>query len=499
MWHVDVYKTYFFLVNMALQAAILLVGPPNAVPQGAAREHRAECFIVFAAALQSVVPAVGGMKFIGEVPDRIGKIEVKVKPMDELLTSQVPPIYIAPNIMPKLLTTFRGLLVENHGSGVGSGIYNLNDTMSFIMRQADGIPEDYVRMLLLSGLRQRPPARVDLTMMGQILGRMMHVYLRPFVQKCRTDLPLKVGLPAAQLLHYIYSLQSWCDNLQKYVRGMQQQFCDQMFPTRPILANAFMQAADNNLLVASDRIKTNFDYFATQNTIPSAMAFVQQVLTGEYTRTTKSVTIEKSLDDADGGAAAAAVAAAAEARVAARTALEPKTADATAGGEQKADAEAAEARATVIDRIKSILTEYAEAGDAAEAAETAADAEAAAQAAEEAKAEAAAQAAEEVNMLVNVKKEFSHYRSVVESNLEAAKSKADAAAKAKVNAPVTRNIAKAAAEAAEAEAEAARLQQEAQAEAAAAEAAAAEAETAEAEEGAGGPLDLEMLFSKLRF
>jgi hypothetical protein len=265
-----------------------------AAPPGAAREHRAECFIVFAAALQSVVPAVGGMKFIGEVPDRIGKIEVKVKPMDELLTSQVPPIYIAPNIMPKLLTTFRGLLVENHDQGVGSGILPLNATMSFIMRQAGGIPEDYVRMLLLSGLQQQPPQRVGLTMMEQILGRMLHVYLRPFVQECRQRITYAVaqGWPLHVTLQYVYMMQSWGKQLKMYVRGIQRQFCDQMFPH---LAVTFMQTADNNLLVAYDKKKPNFDYFVLQNTNFGAAAFIQQIFFGGYTETTQSVTIQKAI------------------------------------------------------------------------------------------------------------------------------------------------------------------------------------------------------------
>jgi hypothetical protein len=274
-----------------------LHGPPPPVPAGAESNHRAECFIVFAAALQSVVPAVGGMKFIGEVPVRIGKIQLTVEPIDELLTSQLPPIYIAPNIMPKLLTTFRGLLVENHDYGVGSGILTLNATMSFIMRQAGDIPEDYVRMLLLSGLHQRPPDRVGLTMMEQILGRMLHVHLRPFVQECRERIvsALAQGLTLPVILHYVYMMQSWGTHLKLYVRGMQRQFCDQMFPAQHILINAFMQTADNNLLVAFDKKKPNFDYFVLQNTIFGAAAFIQQIFFGEYTKTTRSVTIEKAI------------------------------------------------------------------------------------------------------------------------------------------------------------------------------------------------------------
>ena len=269
----------------------------GAFPAAADVHHRAECFIVFAAALQSVVPAVGGMKFIkqlGNLQPQIAKIELKVKPMDELLTSQVPPIYIAPNIMPKLLTTFRGLLVENHDQGVGSGILPLNATMSFIMRQAGGIPEVYVRMLLLSGLQQQPQQRVGLTMMEQILGRMLHVYLRPFVQQCRERITYAVaqGWPLPVTLQYVYMMQSWGKQLKMYVRGIQRQFCDQMFPH---LADAFMQTADNNLLVAYDNNKPNFDYFVLQNTNFGAAAFVQQIFFDYYTETTRSVTIEKAI------------------------------------------------------------------------------------------------------------------------------------------------------------------------------------------------------------
>ena len=277
-----------------------------------------------------------------------------------------------------------------------------------------------------------------------------------------------------------------------------------MFPTQHILINAFMQTADNNLLVAYDRNKPNFDYFVLQNTIPSAIAFVQQVLTGVYTLTTQSVTIEKSLDNADGGAAAAVAAAAVEEVV-------------------KATAEE-DARRDLVNNIKKILNPDADGAARAELKEGVKTVEAEAAAAKEAEAAAAkAEARERANAAMAmtdgerdaflkkdntlVNQQFSYYRERVEMKLrklEAAAAEATeaaAAAAAKKAGLASRRAALAAAKkAAGAAAEAAEAE-----EGAAKKAAEAEEGAAEAAAEAGGASktqvapDIEMLFSKLRF
>lgn len=262
-----------------------------------------ECFMIFAATTQSVLPGVGGLKYlrIGGIPrhvndgtgfrEAIQKISLKVEPIRTKLSSQVPPDYIAPNIMPKLLTTFRGLLHEHHTFPGGTRVIGTGHAhdriMELFLDQTGRIPELYAKLLLLGGLRQAHP-RTQLTMLDQVVGRALHVHLRPFIQTCRGDLEQTPNLDT------IRDCQLWCENLKLYTRGVIRQIVKQLCPQMIDFVGNFLNRC---LLIADDAKKTNFAYFPTGNTVGAQLAFYILIMSGEYTNETESITIEKALDD----------------------------------------------------------------------------------------------------------------------------------------------------------------------------------------------------------
>lgn len=266
--------------------------------------RRLECFMIFAAATQSVLPGVGGLKYLYRdilryvhdgtgVKEAIQKISLKDVPIKLKLSSQIPTDYIAPNIMPKILTTFRGLLHEHHTFPGGRrviGTGHVHDhTMQLFFDQSGLIPELYAKLLLLGGLRQAPPRR-HLTMLDQVVGRALHVHIRPFIQLCRVE------LLAHPNLQTIRACQEWCDNLELYTRGVISQIVRQLFPQLIAFVDTFLNRC---LLIADDAKKPNFAYFPTGNTVGAQFVFYIRIMQDDYTNETESITIEKAFDPAE--------------------------------------------------------------------------------------------------------------------------------------------------------------------------------------------------------